>query len=147
MLPISSRKARQWRAFAIRRPVSVLPISWTEAQIRGKSLANTANIPVFGRLRPETRFDLHCVAGLTVQTHQILRLCRQEIGNSEPPTARRGRQSISRTDKVSNKSFRVNIIGARLSSATLKRSKDQGVSGARALTTATATPIRNVESD
>jgi hypothetical protein len=59
--PDSSRKARQQRAFAIQYPVSVLPISRNEARIRGKSLANTANIPVFGRRRPETGSITHCV--------------------------------------------------------------------------------------
>jgi hypothetical protein len=60
--PDSRRKACQQRAFVIRRPVSVLPISRYEYRIRRKSLANTANIPVFGRRRPETGFD-HALRG------------------------------------------------------------------------------------
>ena len=55
--PDSSRKARQQPAFAIRRPVSLLPIPQYEDRIRRKSLANTANIPVLGRRWPETGFD------------------------------------------------------------------------------------------
>jgi hypothetical protein len=50
-------KARQWRAFAIRSPVSVLPIARYSDRIPRKSPANTVNIPVFGRRRPETWFD------------------------------------------------------------------------------------------
>jgi hypothetical protein len=50
--------------FAIRWTVSTLPNVRTEGRIRRKSPAATANIPVFGRLTPETGFDRHCVAGL-----------------------------------------------------------------------------------
>jgi hypothetical protein len=71
MAPDSRRKARQWRAFSIRRPVSVLPISWNKGRIRGKSLAHAANIPVFRRLRPETGFDRHCVVNLAVYFGQL----------------------------------------------------------------------------
>jgi hypothetical protein len=53
----STRKACQQRAFVLRRPVSVLPISRHEDRIQRKSLANIANIPVFWRRRPETGFD------------------------------------------------------------------------------------------
>jgi hypothetical protein len=56
-IPDTCRKARQQRAFAVRRLVSVLPISRHRDRIRRKSLTNTANIPVFGRHRPETGFD------------------------------------------------------------------------------------------
>jgi hypothetical protein len=63
----SDRKAHQWRAFAIWWTVSTLPISPTEGRIRRKSPATTANIPVFGRLTPETGFDRHCVAVAAVQ--------------------------------------------------------------------------------
>jgi hypothetical protein len=42
-------------------PVSELPNWRTRRPFREKSPATTANIPVFGRLSLETRFDLHCV--------------------------------------------------------------------------------------
>src|SRR3984957_413634 len=61
LAPYIDRKARHWRAFAIRRPVSVLPISPNEGRIRGKSLADAANIPDSGRVWPETEVDRHCL--------------------------------------------------------------------------------------
>ena len=60
--PDSHRKARQWRVFLIRCLVSVLRFHESKGRIRGKSLVDTANIPVFRRRRQETGFDLHCVA-------------------------------------------------------------------------------------
>ena len=38
--------------------------------------------PVFGRLRPETGFDLHCVAEATVQTHKISGITGSRLGIS-----------------------------------------------------------------
>jgi hypothetical protein len=73
--PDSSRKARQWRAFAIWRPVSGLPISQHEDRIRKKSLANTANIPVFRRRGAETGFD----HGLRGEVGSLLAACGKEI--------------------------------------------------------------------
>src|SRR5271167_2592792 len=55
----SWRKARQWRAFAIRLAVSRLPILGNTRPIRRASPATTAKIPVFRRQRPETGFDHH----------------------------------------------------------------------------------------
>ena len=52
--PCTCRKARQWRAFAIRCPVSVLPNSLNARSIRGKSPDTTANIPVFRRPTAES---------------------------------------------------------------------------------------------
>jgi hypothetical protein len=59
----SSRKARQWRAFAIQGSVSGIPNSKNAMPIRRKSPAPTANIPLFRRQPPETRFDHPCVPG------------------------------------------------------------------------------------
>jgi hypothetical protein len=64
--PDSIRKAGQQPAFAIRGSVSVLPVSRNEARIRGKSLANTANIPVFERRRSETGVDQDCMVRAAV---------------------------------------------------------------------------------
>ena len=55
----SSRKARQWRAFANLRPLSVLPICGLERPLCRKPPAGSLNIPVFERLVPETGFDQH----------------------------------------------------------------------------------------
>ena len=62
----SSRKARQWRAFASYRRVSGLPIPTCARPIRRKSLAGTANIPAFERLMLETGFDRHRMVRATV---------------------------------------------------------------------------------
>src|SRR5271169_6315984 len=59
----SWRKARQWRAFAIRLAVSRLPILGNTRPIRRASPATTAKIPVFRRQRPETGFDPHWRGG------------------------------------------------------------------------------------
>ena len=73
LAPYIDRKARHWRAFAIRRPVSVLPISPNEGRIRGKSLADAANIPDSERLWSETEFDRHYLVSRAVSfTQRIL---------------------------------------------------------------------------
>jgi hypothetical protein len=61
-VPNSRRNARQQRAFLIHRPVSSIPISPTAGRNCQKSLATCRNIPIFGRRRPETGFDPHCMA-------------------------------------------------------------------------------------
>jgi hypothetical protein len=76
----TNRKARQWRAFAIRCPVSGLPNSLNAKPTRGKSPDTTANIPVFRRPTAETEFDQHWLAGLTVQIAKTFRPCRREMG-------------------------------------------------------------------
>jgi hypothetical protein len=72
-LPDMRTKARKWRAFAIRRPVSVLPISQDVARIRLKSLASTGKIPVFGRRGLENGFDHHWV-GMEALTFACLKV-------------------------------------------------------------------------
>ena len=62
-VPTTGKNARQQRAFLIWRTVSSLPISPTAGRNCRKSLATCRNIPIFGRRRPETGFDPHCVAG------------------------------------------------------------------------------------
>jgi hypothetical protein len=47
--------------------VSRLPISRIAGRNRRKSPAPPRNIPVFGRRRPETGFDLHCLTEYAVQ--------------------------------------------------------------------------------
>jgi hypothetical protein len=65
--PETSRKAHNWRAFAICWTVSRLPNSLNPRPICRKSPAATANIPVFGRLAPETWFDRHWAARAAVK--------------------------------------------------------------------------------
>ena len=60
-VPNSRRNARQQRAFLIQRAVSSLPSSPAGGRNCRKSLATCRNIPVSGRRRVETGFDLHCV--------------------------------------------------------------------------------------
>src|SRR5258705_13430551 len=56
----------QWRAFANWRLVSGLRIWPLPERNCRKSLATCRNIPNFGRRRPETGFDPHCVADAAV---------------------------------------------------------------------------------
>src|ERR1700733_13161879 len=63
--PSKERKARFWRAFSIGRRSLNSQIGEL-AGCREKSPATTANIPIFGRLSLETRFDLHCVRDAAV---------------------------------------------------------------------------------
>ena len=61
-VPFTHRKARQWRTFAnwLSSPGSEF---WSlSGPKRRKSPATCRNIPIFGRPRPETGFDPHCVA-------------------------------------------------------------------------------------
>jgi hypothetical protein len=54
------------QALAIRWSVSGRRIWRLPASNRRLSLADILNIPVFGRRRPETGFDLHCVTDAAV---------------------------------------------------------------------------------
>jgi hypothetical protein len=44
--------------------------------------------PVFGRLRPETGFDLHCVVGLAVQLAEFCAVAAGKFGKAEPAALR-----------------------------------------------------------
>jgi hypothetical protein len=74
--PATSRKAYNCRAFATLWTVSRLPNSPNPRPICRKSPAAAANIPVFGRLTPETGFDPHCVVG--AQSNLALDGCRPQ---------------------------------------------------------------------
>jgi hypothetical protein len=65
--PDSSRKACQQRAFAIRRSVSVLPISRHHDRILRKSLANTANIPFLGDAGQRPGLIMDCMVRVGVK--------------------------------------------------------------------------------
>ena len=67
--------------FLIRCLVSVLRFHESKGRIRGKSLADTANIPVFRRRRSETGFDLHCVATLALDFGPTSGLDCMEFGS------------------------------------------------------------------
>ena len=58
---LNLRNARQSWLFVTCGAVSRLPIWTISERNRRKSLANTWNIPVFGRPEPETVRDQHCV--------------------------------------------------------------------------------------
>jgi hypothetical protein len=66
----TSRKAHNWRAFAVWWTVSRLPSSPNARPVCRKSPAATLDIPVFGRLAPETGFDRHWVAHVAVKLLQ-----------------------------------------------------------------------------
>ena len=66
IVPDTCRKARQWRAFAIRCPVSGLPNSYIARPIHRKSPDATANIPVSRRRTAETGFDQHWLVEFAV---------------------------------------------------------------------------------
>jgi hypothetical protein len=59
--PLKERKSPPLARFCNSAPVSELQKWRTRRPFRQKSPATTANIPVFGRHAPETRFDPHCV--------------------------------------------------------------------------------------
>src|SRR6202047_1606248 len=61
--PLNLRNARQSGLFVTCGAVSRLPIWTISERNRRKSLANSWNIPVFGRPEPETVRDQHCVGG------------------------------------------------------------------------------------
>jgi hypothetical protein len=79
----SRKSARQRRAFLVWRSVSGLRISRVTGRNCQKSPDACRNIPIFGRRRPETEFDPHCLAGSAC------------------------------TDKVSNNTSSVRVIGAK----------------------------------
>jgi hypothetical protein len=107
------------------------------------SQIDSRRAPTGESLRPHPRIFPFCrdcrrrpgsikTAACTSQSNCCrLQLKAGRIGRRSDFTAARRSQSISETDTLSNKSYRVNIIGARRSHASLKWSKDQGVSGAR----------------
>jgi hypothetical protein len=66
--PLKREKSPLLAGFCNFAPVSELPNWRTRRPFREKSPATTANIPVFGRLSLETRFDLHCVRGAGVDS-------------------------------------------------------------------------------
>ncbi len=81
----------------------------SEIGVSGSEIADSLRrifeiFPFSGDWRPETGFDMHCMAGLTVQTRQILRLCCWEIGNSEPALGAEVGGYLS-TDKLSSESL------------------------------------------
>jgi hypothetical protein len=65
--PLKGEKSPLLAGFCNFAPVSELSNWRTRRPFREKSPATTANIPVFGRLSLETRFDLHCVRGRASQ--------------------------------------------------------------------------------
>src|SRR6266404_9086711 len=67
IVPDTCRRARQWRAFAIRCPVSGLPNSENARLIYRKSPDTTGKTPVFRRPTAETGFDQHWLAERAVQ--------------------------------------------------------------------------------
>jgi hypothetical protein len=78
------RKARQWRVFAFLQSVSRLPFWVFAARKSRNSPAGTWKTPVFGRLRPETGFDPHSVAGLAVQLAKFSPLAAGKLGLASP---------------------------------------------------------------
>jgi hypothetical protein len=65
-------------------------------QERADSLWRTfEKLPFFGRLRPETGLDLHCLTYLAVKTRQNLHLGRRQNGNAEPALPRRARSATT----------------------------------------------------
>ncbi len=82
------RKARQWRAFAPPRSVSTFRIGDLGGPDREKSPPEAANIPVFGRLSLETRFDHDWVRGLAVAVRTFARPV-QEVSASANRIPRR----------------------------------------------------------
>ena len=65
-VPLKGEKGPLLAAFCNSAPVSEFPNRRTCRLFREKSPATTANIPIFGRLSLETRFDLHCVRDAAV---------------------------------------------------------------------------------
>jgi hypothetical protein len=73
-IPISRRKACQWRVFPIQWTVSRLPISRAAGRNCQKSPAACRNIPIFGRRGPETGFRSAMRGRACSVTRQTLRL-------------------------------------------------------------------------
>ena len=79
------RKARQWRAFAIYRPVSKLQISRLVGPNCRKSPDEYPNIPVFwGRPTQETGFDFHSLADAAVQLAKFSASAAGKLGMPGP---------------------------------------------------------------
>jgi hypothetical protein len=77
VLPLKDQKSPLLAAFCNSAPVSELPNSQARMPFWQKSPANTANIPVLGRQRPETWFDRDCrpraAVDLAYQFRQLTR--------------------------------------------------------------------------
>jgi hypothetical protein len=97
--PLKEEKSPQLAGFCNSAPVSGLPNWRTTRPFRAKSLVTTANIPVFGRLSSETRFDPHCIKPVSTDAASSFCNFYSRRDESIGPAKRLGRRSKAAVPK------------------------------------------------